>query len=233
MKTLLYVVVASLFISAWVLPAYCSKKPVGKARREDIPYIKCQVCEKLAKQLYHQVQKKQAEIAPKKVCVFLWISSKSLRYVLLSTRKVVFTSFLENNWLIRVIDFRVPDHWDSRECLQSQEGGSWLDIADRYRRKRRQIGGKKIDELLSFVDVLQYYIRSSGFRASFYFSCLSLLHWLGINTWQLFYPTYFLNSWWNKTLKDNVILNARQLSRLVRRYGTVSQLILDAFVCCP
>ncbi|KAI9119030.1 hypothetical protein K1719_009705 [Acacia pycnantha] len=67
MKTLLYVVVASLFISACVPPAYCSKKPVGKARREDIPYIKCQVCEKLAKQLYHQVQKKQAEIAPKKI----------------------------------------------------------------------------------------------------------------------------------------------------------------------
>ncbi|KAI9119309.1 hypothetical protein K1719_009984 [Acacia pycnantha] len=67
MKTLLYVVVASLFISACVPPACCSKKPVGKARREDIPYIKCQVCEKLAKQLYHQVQKRQAEITPKKI----------------------------------------------------------------------------------------------------------------------------------------------------------------------
>ncbi|XP_054790612.1 uncharacterized protein LOC129296039 [Prosopis cineraria] len=70
MKTLLYVVVVSLFISAWVPPACCSKKPAGKARREDIPYIRCQVCEKLAKQLYHQVQKKQAEIAPKKILEF-------------------------------------------------------------------------------------------------------------------------------------------------------------------
>ncbi|AES76332.1 hypothetical protein MTR_6g077350 [Medicago truncatula] len=43
------------------------KKPVGIARKEDVPYIKCQVCEILAKQLYQQVQSKKAEISPKKV----------------------------------------------------------------------------------------------------------------------------------------------------------------------
>lgn len=42
------------------------------ARKEDIPYIKCQVCEKLAAQLYDQVQKKQAEISPKKVFFFFF-----------------------------------------------------------------------------------------------------------------------------------------------------------------
>ncbi|KAL3535646.1 hypothetical protein ACH5RR_004107 [Cinchona calisaya] len=45
----------------------CSKKPVGVARKEDIPYIKCQVCEKLAFQVFQQVQAKQAEISPKKI----------------------------------------------------------------------------------------------------------------------------------------------------------------------
>ncbi|XLR43592.1 hypothetical protein HN51_027635 [Arachis hypogaea] len=39
----------------------------GLARKEDIPYIKCQVCEILAKQLHQQVKIKQAEIAPKKI----------------------------------------------------------------------------------------------------------------------------------------------------------------------
>lgn len=54
-------------ILACVSISECAKKPVIVARKEDIPYIKCQVCEKLAAQLHHQVEKKQAEIEPKKV----------------------------------------------------------------------------------------------------------------------------------------------------------------------
>lgn len=66
-KSVLFVVVSVLLVSAWVPVSRCSKKPLTVARKEDIPYIKCQVCEKLAAQLYHQVQKKQAEISPKKI----------------------------------------------------------------------------------------------------------------------------------------------------------------------
>lgn len=54
-------------ITIWFPIVHCSKKAVGVARKEDIPYIKCQVCEMLAYQLYHQVQNKQAEISPKKI----------------------------------------------------------------------------------------------------------------------------------------------------------------------
>ena len=71
MKRLLSVVLVLLAI-AWFPMFECSKKPSATARREDIPYIKCQVCEKLAAQLYHQVEKKQAEIAPKKVIFDCW-----------------------------------------------------------------------------------------------------------------------------------------------------------------
>ncbi|XP_073000239.1 uncharacterized protein [Typha latifolia] len=46
------------------------KKPSASARREDIPFIKCQVCEKIAHQIYYQVQKKEEEISPKKVSEF-------------------------------------------------------------------------------------------------------------------------------------------------------------------
>lgn len=60
-------VLAALVVSTWVPMSHCSKKPVGAARKEDIPYIKCQVCEKLANQLYQQVQTKQAQISPKKI----------------------------------------------------------------------------------------------------------------------------------------------------------------------
>ncbi|XP_022960850.1 uncharacterized protein LOC111461534 [Cucurbita moschata] len=66
MKRLLSVLLVLLAI-AWVPMFECSKKPSATARKEDIPYIKCQVCEKLGAQLYHQVEKKQAEIAPKKI----------------------------------------------------------------------------------------------------------------------------------------------------------------------
>ncbi|EXB38813.1 hypothetical protein L484_027246 [Morus notabilis] len=61
-------VVVSVLLAFTCIPiSECTKKPVSGARKEDVPYIKCQVCEKVAAQLYHQVQKKQAEIAPKKI----------------------------------------------------------------------------------------------------------------------------------------------------------------------
>ncbi|KAI8565428.1 hypothetical protein RHMOL_Rhmol03G0258300 [Rhododendron molle] len=61
------VVLSALIVFSWVPIYQCAKKPVGAARKEDIPYIKCQVCEKLAHQLYQQVQDKQAQISPKKI----------------------------------------------------------------------------------------------------------------------------------------------------------------------
>ncbi|KAG9456563.1 hypothetical protein H6P81_001071 [Aristolochia fimbriata] len=47
-----------------------AKKAVPTARKEDVPYIKCQVCEKLTAQLLQQVQKKESQIFPKKVSEF-------------------------------------------------------------------------------------------------------------------------------------------------------------------
>ncbi|CAL9193370.1 unnamed protein product [Musa hybrid cultivar] len=44
-----------------------SKKPPPAARKGDIPFIRCQVCEKIAHQIIHQVKKKEAQISPKKV----------------------------------------------------------------------------------------------------------------------------------------------------------------------
>ncbi|KAI3443666.1 hypothetical protein Pfo_000331 [Paulownia fortunei] len=66
-KLLVLLLYAIVIVCSWVPISQCAKKPVGVARKEDIPYIKCQVCEKLASQLYHQVQAKQAEILPRKI----------------------------------------------------------------------------------------------------------------------------------------------------------------------
>lgn len=43
------------------------KKPIAVARREDIPYIKCGVCEQIVKQLDRQVTSKRNQIAPKRL----------------------------------------------------------------------------------------------------------------------------------------------------------------------
>ncbi|KAL3825243.1 hypothetical protein ACJIZ3_021272 [Penstemon smallii] len=62
--SLLYVII----IFSWMpIESHCAKKPIGVARKEDIPFIKCQVCQKLSSQLHKQVQAKQAEITPKKI----------------------------------------------------------------------------------------------------------------------------------------------------------------------
>ncbi|KAJ9538618.1 hypothetical protein OSB04_031351 [Centaurea solstitialis] len=50
----------------WIQTSYCAKQ-AGVARKDDIPFIRCQVCEKLAKELFEQVREKQAKISPKKV----------------------------------------------------------------------------------------------------------------------------------------------------------------------
>ncbi|KAL2641247.1 hypothetical protein R1flu_008834 [Riccia fluitans] len=43
------------------------KKSVAKARKEDIKYIKCGVCEEIVKQLTRQLKKKKEKVAPKKL----------------------------------------------------------------------------------------------------------------------------------------------------------------------
>lgn len=94
MKSVLFVLVCVLLVSAWIPFSHCSKKPVVGARKEDVPYIKCQVCEKLAAELYQQVQKKQAEIAPKKVPLLVVVFyCYSLQYVYLRSGFVGFFLF--------------------------------------------------------------------------------------------------------------------------------------------
>ncbi|GAB4852746.1 hypothetical protein Ancab_016955 [Ancistrocladus abbreviatus] len=57
-------------IAALVSLSESLKKPVGVARKEDVPFIKCQVCQKLASELHRQVHNKQAQISPKKISEF-------------------------------------------------------------------------------------------------------------------------------------------------------------------
>ncbi|XP_020271947.1 uncharacterized protein LOC109847110 [Asparagus officinalis] len=56
-----------LFSIAEISLSSAKKPSAAAARREDIPFIRCQVCHKIAEQIYNQVEKKQAQISPKKV----------------------------------------------------------------------------------------------------------------------------------------------------------------------
>ncbi|XP_039066189.1 uncharacterized protein LOC120211781 [Hibiscus syriacus] len=67
MEQITLLLISVLILSTALPVALCAQKPVAAPRKEDIPYIKCQACEKLASQLYRQVQSKQAQISPKKI----------------------------------------------------------------------------------------------------------------------------------------------------------------------
>ncbi|CAN6541116.1 unnamed protein product [Malus baccata var. baccata] len=73
LKQILVAISVLLAVLASVPFSECVKKPAAGARKEDIPFIKCQVCEKLASQLHQQVEKKRVEIAPKKKQEADWI----------------------------------------------------------------------------------------------------------------------------------------------------------------
>lgn len=111
MKSVLFVLVCVLLVSAWIPFSHCSKKPVVGARKEDVPYIKCQVCEKLAAELYQQVQKKQAEIAPKKISEYQIIEI---------AENVCNLKKAEADWILRI---DIVEQGDKLELVEQDSEG--------------------------------------------------------------------------------------------------------------
>ncbi|CAN8326496.1 unnamed protein product [Cochlearia groenlandica] len=67
-RVVIAVTLAFLASSALLPVSDGAKKPSSsKPRKEDVPYIKCQVCEKLAYRLHELVKEKQEHISPKKI----------------------------------------------------------------------------------------------------------------------------------------------------------------------
>lgn len=64
---------AVLLLVAPAAEAAGQKKPATAARREDVPYIRCQVCERIAREISAQVAAKQQALPPsKKVLWFFY-----------------------------------------------------------------------------------------------------------------------------------------------------------------
>lgn len=66
-KIVLFAVLVSL--CSWA-EVNAESRVVATARKDDIKYIRCGVCEAIGKQLSRQVREKRDKLAPKKVCVF-------------------------------------------------------------------------------------------------------------------------------------------------------------------
>ncbi|XP_020599701.1 uncharacterized protein LOC110039089 [Phalaenopsis equestris] len=63
----LYLIVFFLCFVPFSVASPKMKAPPSAARKEDIPYLKCQVCEKIAHQIHNQVKGKESKISPKKI----------------------------------------------------------------------------------------------------------------------------------------------------------------------
>ncbi|CAF2069128.1 hypothetical protein F2Q70_00034348 [Brassica cretica] len=67
MSRVLLAVTLALLASSALLPVSNAAKLSSAPRKEDVPFIKCQVCEKLASRLHQLVKEKQVQISPKKI----------------------------------------------------------------------------------------------------------------------------------------------------------------------
>ncbi|CAI9100533.1 OLC1v1037657C3 [Oldenlandia corymbosa var. corymbosa] len=110
-KTVVLLLPLMVILSSWMPISQCSKKPVGMARKEDIPYIQCQVCEKLAHQLYQQVQAKQDEILPKKISEYQIIEM---------TENVCNLKKQEADWILKI---DIVEQGDRLELVEQDSEG--------------------------------------------------------------------------------------------------------------
>ncbi|XP_072052140.1 uncharacterized protein [Arachis hypogaea] len=143
MKTLFWVVFVSVVVSTWLPLSECFKKPAVLARKEDIPYIKCQVCELLAKQLHQQVKKKQAETAPKKISEYQIIE---IAENVCNLKKV------EADWILRI---DIVEKEDRLELVEHDSEGQCNSECKTIERACQEVIG------YSDTDVAEYlYIQS-------------------------------------------------------------------------
>ncbi|KAK7245513.1 hypothetical protein RIF29_40359 [Crotalaria pallida] len=142
MKAFLWFVLVTVVVSAWLPLSHCSKKPVGVARKEDVPYIKCQVCEKLAKELHHQVQKKQAEISPKKISEYQIIEI---------AENVCNLKKTEADWILRI---DIVEKGDRLELVEEDSEGQCNSECKTIERACQEVIG------YSDTDVAEYLYKS-------------------------------------------------------------------------
>ncbi|XP_008810395.2 uncharacterized protein LOC103721822 [Phoenix dactylifera] len=132
---LLLLVVSALLPLALAAP----KKPSPPARKEDIPFIKCQVCEKIAGQIYQQVKKKEAQISPKKVSEFQIIEI---------AENVCNLKKEEANWILQI---DIVENGDKLELVEQGIEGQCNSECKTIERACQEVMGYSDTDVAEFV----------------------------------------------------------------------------------
>ncbi|XP_068652837.1 uncharacterized protein [Aristolochia californica] len=116
-----------------------SRKPVPAARKKDIPFIKCQVCEQLATQLYEQVLTKEAQIFPKKVSEFQIIE---IAENLCNLKKE------EGDWIFRI---DIVENGDALELVEQDTEGECNSECKTVERACQEVLGYSDTDVAEFL----------------------------------------------------------------------------------
>eukprot|EP00262_Sarcandra_glabra_P006822 TRINITY_DN19377_c0_g1_i1.p1 TRINITY_DN19377_c0_g1~~TRINITY_DN19377_c0_g1_i1.p1 ORF type:complete len:299 (+),score=72.80 TRINITY_DN19377_c0_g1_i1:139-1035(+) len=119
-----------------------SKKPVPIARKQDIPFIKCQVCHNIATQLYQQINKKELHISPKKVSEFEIIET---------AENVCNLKKEEGDWITRI---DIVENGDKLELAEQDTEGQCNSECKTIERACQEVMG------YSDTDVAEYLFKS-------------------------------------------------------------------------
>ncbi|KAJ9141382.1 hypothetical protein P3X46_031924 [Hevea brasiliensis] len=138
-KQILVVLVTVLLVSTCVPVSLCAKKPVFGARKEDIPYIKCQVCEKVAKELYQLVEKKKAEILPKKISEYQIIEM---------AENICNLKKEEADWIMKI---DIVEQGDKLELVEQEAEGQCNSECKTIERSCQEVMGNSDTDIAEYI----------------------------------------------------------------------------------
>nr|CAB3469519.1 unnamed protein product [Digitaria exilis] len=116
------------------------KKPATAARREDIPYIQCQVCERIAREISAQVAKKQQALPPAKKVPEIEIIDIAENVCNLKKQ--------EADWMLRI---DIVEKGDKLELVEQDEEGHCNAECKTIERACQEVIGYADTDIAEFV----------------------------------------------------------------------------------
>ncbi|RCV20647.1 hypothetical protein SETIT_4G073700v2 [Setaria italica] len=137
---LLAVALAAVLLHPAAVAAAGQKKPATAARREDIPYIRCQVCERIAREISAQVAKKQQALPPSKKVPEIEIIDIAENVCNLKKQ--------EADWMLRI---DIVEKGDKLELVEQDEEGHCNAECKTIERACQEVMGYADTDVAEFV----------------------------------------------------------------------------------
>ncbi|XP_078438000.1 nucleophosmin [Wolffia australiana] len=115
------------------------KKVASTARKEDVPFIKCQVCEKIAHQLYRQVKQKEDQISPRKI---------SELQIIDIAENICNLKKEEADWLLRI---DIVEKGDALELVEQEVEGHCNSECKTLERACQEVMGYSDTDIAEFI----------------------------------------------------------------------------------